>query len=77
LIPHFSPGVFARVFGPEWAVWALCGLGPTHHSHNPVVQMELVRPFLMVSEGKEKLGIGNFGIFFLPSTERSNCRMVL
>jgi hypothetical protein len=30
--------------------------------------MALVEPFWMVSEGKEKLDIGNFGQFFLPLT---------
>jgi hypothetical protein len=32
--------------------------------------MELDEPLWMVSKGKEKLGIGNFSPFFLPSTEK-------
>jgi hypothetical protein len=32
--------------------------------------MALVEPFWMVSEGKEKLGIGNFGQFSLHFTEK-------
>jgi hypothetical protein len=31
--------------------------------------MVLVDSFWMISEGKEKLGIGNFSSFFLSSTE--------
>jgi hypothetical protein len=44
----------------------LRGLGATDQSHDQDVQMAL----RMVLEGKEKLGIGNFGPFFLLSTER-------
>jgi hypothetical protein len=32
--------------------------------------MALVEPFSLVSEGKEKLDIGNFGPFFPPSTKK-------
>jgi hypothetical protein len=38
----------------------LRGLGAADHNHDLGVQMALVEPFWMVSEGKEKLGIGNF-----------------
>jgi hypothetical protein len=40
-------------------------LGAADLCHDLGVQMELVEPFWLISEGKEKLGIGNFGPFFL------------
>jgi hypothetical protein len=64
LIPHFGSGVLVRVFGR-----CLRELGATGHSHDLGVQMVLVDSFWMISEGKEKLGIGNFSSFFLSSTE--------
>jgi hypothetical protein len=51
LIPHFGSGVFARVL----ALSFLKGLGAADHSHDPGVQMALVEPLWMVSEGKGKL----------------------
>jgi hypothetical protein len=46
-------------------------LGVADYSHDPDIQMALVEPFWMVSERKEKLGIGNFSPFFLPSTKKN------
>jgi hypothetical protein len=66
LIPHFGFGVFARVL----ALSFLRRLEAANHSHGVGVQMALAEPFWMVSEGKEKLGIGNFSPFFLPLTEK-------
>jgi hypothetical protein len=57
--------VFVRVFGPEFLQ-----LGAADHNHDPGIQIALVEPFWMVSEGKEKLDIWNCGPFFLPSTEK-------
>jgi hypothetical protein len=66
LIPHFGSRVFVMVFVPKFPR----GLGATDHSHDPGILMAHVKPFWMVLEGKKKVGIGNFGPFFLPSTEK-------
>jgi hypothetical protein len=52
------------------ALSILRGLGAVDHNHDLGIQMALVEPFQMILEGKEKLGIGNLGPFFIHSTKK-------
>jgi hypothetical protein len=57
-----------------FALSFLKGLEATDHSHGLGVQMAFAESFWMISEGKIKLGIGNFSSLL---QKRYNCKIVL